>query len=46
MRFWVSTDDYWPVRWRTLEKIKFAFDEAGISIPYQQLDVHLKNVGE
>jgi small conductance mechanosensitive channel len=25
------------------EKVKLAFDENGISIPYPQMDVHLKN---
>ncbi len=40
LRFWVNTDDYWPVRWRTLEQIKEVFDDNGISIPYHQIDVH------
>ena len=42
LRFWVSTDDYWPVRWKMLEDIKEAFDAAGITIPFQQVDVKLK----
>lgn len=42
LRFWVSTDDYWPVRWKMLEDIKEAFDAAGITIPFQQVDVNLK----
>jgi len=42
MRFWVPTEDYWNVRWSMLEKVKYAFDEHGISIPFQQLDVNLK----
>ncbi len=25
-----------------MEQIKLAFDEAGIEIPYNQLDVHIK----
>ena len=42
LRFWVSTDDYWPVRWKMLEDIKEAFDAADITIPFQQVDVNLK----
>ena len=39
-RGWVATGDYWSVRWELIEKIKLAFDEAGIEIPYQQVVVH------
>ena len=42
-RAWVSTDDYWKTKWRMNEKIKEAFDEAGVKIPYPQLDVHLNS---
>lgn len=42
VRPWVKSSDYWPVYFDLLEKIKVRFDEAGISIPYPQLDVHLK----
>ena len=28
IRYWVRTEDYWESRWRVLEKIKYAFDEA------------------
>lgn len=41
-RVWVKTDDYWNVLWDTNEKIKQAFDTAGIEIAYNQLDVHMK----
>lgn len=41
LRFWVPTADYWSVRWKTLEEIKVKFDEHGINIPYNQMDVHL-----
>ncbi len=40
-RAWVATDKYWQVRWGLNEKIKLSFDQAGILIPYNQLDVHL-----
>ncbi len=40
-RFWVATPDYWPARWHVVEAAKAAFDENGISIPYNKLDVNL-----
>lgn len=42
-RFWVKAEDYWPTRWDTLETIKLTFDENGIEIPFQQVDVNIKN---
>ena len=44
VRPWVKSGDYWAVRSDLLQKIKLAFDENGISIPYPQMDVHLNNV--
>ncbi len=41
-RPWVNTPDYWTVYWELTRNIKEAFDEAGISIAYPQLDVHVK----
>lgn len=40
VRPWVNSADYWAVRWDLIEKIKIAFDENGITIPYPQRDVH------
>lgn len=40
-RVWVSTEDYWFARWELTEAIKLAFDEKGIEIPFNQLDVHV-----
>ena len=42
-RPWVGTDDLWPYYWDMQEKVKKAFDEEGISIPFPQRDVHLYN---
>ncbi len=41
VRPWVATADYWPLHFDLHERIKQRFDEAGISIPYPQMDVHL-----
>lgn len=41
LRPWVASADYWNVRADLLEKIKYAFDEKGVGIPYPQMDVHL-----
>lgn len=41
LRVWVPTDSYWSVKWRLNEKIKEEFDEQGITIPYNQMDIHL-----
>ena len=42
VRIWVKTEDYWTARWRMLENIKYELDENHISIPYQQIDVQIK----
>lgn len=42
MRAWVSTGEYWNVKWKLQEEIKLAMDAEGIEIPYQKLDVHVK----
>ncbi len=41
LRFWVESDKYWPSKWETQEKIKKSFDSHHISIPFDQLDVHV-----
>ena len=43
-RSWVASEDYWPVYFDLYEKVKLAFDEQGISIPFPQRDVHLHQV--
>jgi len=44
VRPWVNTADYWGVYADVLERTKIALDEAGLSIPYPQTDVHLHKV--
>ena len=38
---WFKNEDFWHGLWRITENCKTALDEAGIEIPYNQLDVHL-----
>ena len=40
-RPWVNTPNYHTVYWQVTENVKIAFDKAGISIPFNQLDVNL-----
>lgn len=41
-RVWVRSGDYWTVKFDILESVKKLFDESEITIPYNQLDVHVK----
>ena len=43
IRAWVKNQNYWAVFFDLNEKIKTAFDKNGITIPYPQRDIHLKN---
>lgn len=43
LRCYSSNELFWETKWRLTEKVKYALDEAGISIPFPQMDVHLKN---
>lgn len=43
LRVWTPTDKYWDVKFRLNEAVKLSYDEAGIEIPFNQLDVHLIN---
>lgn len=42
VRCWANNEMYWECRWRIIEQIKYALDEAGIAIPYPQMDVHIE----
>lgn len=42
-RPWVQTANYSSTQAIILEKVKVAFDNAGIAIPYNQLDLHICN---
>jgi len=41
VRAWVKSEEYWGAYFEMIEEIKLALDEANISIPFPQMDVHL-----
>ena len=41
-RAWVESKDFWGVMFDTTESVKKEFDKQKISIPFPQMDVHLK----
>lgn len=42
VRPWVKAEDYWDVKWRTMELLNNRLTEAGIEIPFPQMSVHLQ----
>lgn len=41
VRAWVNSADYWAVHFSMLENVYRKFAEAGLNIPFPQMDVHL-----
>ncbi|MDR2738603.1 MAG: mechanosensitive ion channel family protein [Treponema sp.] len=41
LRVWVPTALYWPAYWDQMRVLKEKLEEAGLSIPFPQRDVHL-----
>ena len=46
LKAWVKTEDYWDVYFDLNEGVKAKFDELGIEIPFDQLDVHIDGKAE
>lgn len=42
-RIWVKQENYWTLHFELLESVKNAFDEAGITIPFPQIEISNKN---
>ncbi len=42
LRCWFLKENFWNGKWKINEDIKYALEQAGIKIPYSQLEVHLK----
>lgn len=43
LRVWTSTPNYWPVFREMTEQGKLALEAAGLSIPFPQRDLHIKD---
>lgn len=41
VRVWVNSADFWAVQDRLTRDVKYALDNAGIGIPFPQMDVHI-----
>lgn len=42
LRCYSKNELFWETKWRLMETVKYALDEAGIVIPFPQVDVHMK----
>lgn len=42
VRAWCKTEDYWTVYFDLTEQVRVEFDKNDIRIPFNQLDVHIK----
>ncbi|WMC92505.1 mechanosensitive ion channel family protein [Kineothrix sp. MB12-C1] len=42
VRCWFTMEDFWQGKWRVTENIKYALDEAGVSIFAPQMEITLK----
>lgn len=40
VRAWVASADYWTAYFEIIEELKYALDDAGITIPFPQMDIH------
>jgi len=41
VRVWCPGNKYWDTKFRVNRAVKLAFDQNGINVPHQQVDVHL-----
>ena len=46
VRPWVKSADYWNTFFALNQMIKYAFDKAGIEIPFPQMDIHYQGDDE
>ncbi len=43
VRVWTKKEDYWTVNFDLNEAVKKAFDKTGIQVPFNQVEVHVRN---
>ena len=41
LRAWVQSSDYWSVYWDQMKNVKERIEQAGLTIPFPQRDIHL-----
>ena len=46
VRLWVAAKEYWPLNELLIAEVKTQLDAAGVSIPFPQMDVHVKSTSE
>ena len=46
LRFWANQADYWGLHFDTIEKLKTELEDAGVSFPFPQRDVHLYDMNK
>ncbi len=46
LRAWTDTPNYWAVHWDTVERGKMVLEASGLTIPFPQQDVHLRDLPE
>ena len=44
VRCWAKTPDFWKVYFAGIQRVKEAFDRAGVEIPFPQMDVHVRDM--
>ena len=46
LRFWANQADYWGLHFDTIEKLKTELEDAGVSFPFPQRNVHLYDMNK
>jgi small conductance mechanosensitive channel len=46
VRVWAESEDYFRLRQELRRQVKYTLDDAGIGIPYPQMDVHVDQLAE
>ncbi|GAA3514977.1 mechanosensitive ion channel family protein [Aquimarina addita] len=41
LRFWALNEDFWDIHFNVIEEAKRRLEDAGISIPFPQTDIHI-----
>ena len=46
VRFWCQASDFWDVKEKLTRAVKQHLDDAGLGIPFPQMDVHVSRLDE